>query len=501
MTPTITVNEVNDHIRKWLADENTFTLVMAPGREDMKLPTEKELLAMTQQGLRQEVTKTEETKIAADLMPTKPVPGKVVARVKEDGFDATTYTLSNGIKITIKPTTFKSDEILVNGIKKGGLNNYDIADRSNVQFATDLVDAMGVGEFTPADMDKVTAGKNMRVSLGIGEINDNVSACSTVKDFESMLQLMNLYLASPRKDQGLFSAYKEKQMAMIEFQGANPKVAFFDTTIKSLYNNNPLASMVVPKAADYDNINLDRSLEIYRNEFSYADGYHFFIAGNIDPETAIPLLETYLGSLPAKNKPVTFRDNGLRPVTGTKEIKIMKGKEKQSLILAVYGGEITYSEDLSLKTQAVAEVLNLKVIEELREKMGKIYGGGFQGMLTKEPYQHYSVQLQLPCGPENVEPLLAAAGKEIQALKEKGPDAKDLDKVKTQWKQQYITSQKENGYWTGKMEHVLFWGGDKDRSLQFTNYIDKLTPADIQETAKKLFKENNQFISVMYPES
>jgi len=191
----------------------------------------------------------------------------------------------------------------------------------------------------------------------------------------------------------------------------------------------------------------------------------------------------------------------VRPVKGTNELKVKKGKEKQSLIMAVYSGEIPYSEELALRTQAVAEVLNIKVIEELREKMGAIYGGGFNGRLSKEPYESYSIQLQLPCGPENVEKLLAASAAEIKTLKEKGPETKDLDKVKNQWHEKHITDVKENKYWTGKMESVLFWGRDKDRVLNYDNYIQKLTPADIQATAKQLFNGNNQFISVLYPES
>ena len=501
MIPDIKLDNINGFVKEWVANRNTFTLITAPDKSDVKLPTDKELLAMTEKGFKQEITKTEEKVVATSLMQTKPIPGKVVSEVKEDGFDATTYTLSNGIKVSIKPTTFKSDEILMNGIKKGGSNGYSLADRSNVHFATDLVESMGVGDFSPTDLDKVTAGKNISVSVSIEDISDGIKATSTIKDFESMLQLVNLYITQPRKDESLFKAYKEKQMTMLQFIMSNPQAAYIDTTIKTLYNNNPLARMVIPKAIDFDNINLDRSLEIYKNEIGSADGYHFFVVGNIDAATAIPLLETYLGSLPKNNKPTVVTDNGVRPIKGKHNLTVKKGKEKKSLILAIYSGETPYSEDLALKTQALAEVLNIKVIEDLREKMGAIYGGGFNGQVSKEPYERYSLQLQLPCGPENVEKLLTAANDEIKTLKEKGPEAKDLDKVKSQWHEKHTTDVKENKFWADKMQSVIFWGKDKDRVLQYDSYIQKLTPADIQATAKKLFDGKNEFISVLYPES
>jgi zinc protease len=501
MLPGITVAEVNKEVKQWTSGTNTFTLITAPNKADMKLPSDKELLAMTKKGFEQNITKTEEKAVATSLMEKKPTPGRVVSEIKDAALGVTTYTLSNGVKVTIKPTDFKSDEILMTGVKKGGSGKYGVADRSNINFATQIVDGMGVADFTPADLDKVTSGVEIRVSESIGEIQDNISASSTIKDFESMMQYTYLKMTQPRRDEGLYNAFKEKQMTMVQYMMSNPQAAFMDTTIKTLYENNPLARMVIPRAADFERLNLDRVMEIYRNEFGTADGYHFFIVGNVKAETAVPLIETYLGSLPSLNKPTAFTDNGVRRTKGVKEIKVKKGTEKKSLIMAVYWGELPYSEDLALKTQAVAEVLNIKVIEELREKMGAIYGGGFNATMVKEPYEYYTLQLNLPCGPENVDKLLAAANEEIAALKAKGPDVKDLDKVKNQWREKNITDVKENKYWTGKLQSVLFNGRDEDRVVNFQNYVDKLTPADVQETAKKLFDGKNQFVSILYPES
>lgn len=501
LLPGISQNDVNTQLKTWTANNNTFTLVTAPDKPDVKLPNDKELLAMTKKGFSQNIEKTAEKKTAVSLMKGMPAPGKVVSQVKEEGFDATTYTLSNGVKVTIKTTDFKSDEIMMTAVRKGGKNNYGLADRSNVQFATDIVESMGLGEFAPNELEKIIAGKNVKVDVEISDINDAVKGSSSVKDFETMLQLTHLYLTAPRKDEDLFKAYKEKQVGVLQFMTSNPRVAFIDTTVKTMYSNNPLARMVIPKPTDFDKLNLDRSLEIYKNEICGGDGYHFFFVGNIKPENALQFIEAYIGGLPTSGKPNTVKDNGVRPVKGVTKMEVKKGKEKQSLIMSVYTGEIPYTEDLAFKTQALAEVLNIKVIEELREKMGAIYGGGFNGSVSKEPYERYSIQLQLPCGPENVEKLLAAANTEIEKIKTNGPDAKDVEKVKNQWKEKHITDVKENKYWTGKLESSLFWGRDKDRVLQYEKYLEKLTPADIKETAQKLLNGNNQFTSVLYPES
>ncbi len=500
MIPGVHLREVNALAHQWLDSKNTFTLVTAPDKPEVKLPDDKTLLALTDSAFRQSIQRDEDYVVASAVVAVPPTPGKVVSQQKEEGFDVTTYTLSNGIQVTIKPTDFKSDEILMKGIKMGGANNYGVKDRSNVHFAAEVMDAMGYGLFSPSDIEKIFAGKKANADMSIGEITDDVNCASTVKDFEAMLQLTWLQMTQPRRDTGLFRAYKEKQSAMVKFMAANPQAAFSDTTTKVFYNNNPLAKMGVPTVADYEKLDLDRAMQLYVDEFGCADGYHFYLAGNVKPETALPLLETYLGSLPVKNKTLSFKDNGVRPVKGNQTLKINKGKEPKSMILEIYHGELPYSEELALKTNAVAEILNIKVIEDLREKMGAIYGGGFYGSVAKEPYSRYRVQLYLPCGPENVEKLLVAAHAEIAKIKNNGPDPKDLDKVKSQWLEKHKTDIKENRYWLGTLESTLFWGMDKNRVLQYESYINKLTPADIKETAKKLFTGDNQFVSILNPE-
>ncbi|HXS37627.1 MAG TPA: pitrilysin family protein, partial [Flavipsychrobacter sp.] len=165
MLPSIQLSELNDLPKKWMGNENNFTLITAPDKKDVRLPNDAGLLAMSQKAFKQEVKPLEEKQVASSLMDKMPTPGKVVSQKAEDGFNATTYTLSNGIQVTIKPTDFKSDEILLQGIKQGGTGSYGVADKSNVNYATDVVESMGVGDFTPNDLQKVTAGKDINVSV------------------------------------------------------------------------------------------------------------------------------------------------------------------------------------------------------------------------------------------------------------------------------------------------------------------------------------------------
>lgn len=499
LLPTITVEELNSLVKEWLASNNTFTLITGPDNKETKLPTNAELLAMTQKGLQQQMAAMEEKAVASSLLSKKPVPGKIVSQVKDNELDATTYTLSNGIKVTLKQTNFKADEIIMKGMKKGGTNNYGVADKNNAKYATAVVASMGYGEFAPTDLEKVIAGKPVSVRTSLTAIENNVSGNSNVKDLETMLQLAYLRLTSPRKDEGLFKAFIEKQKTQVQFMSANPQAAFFDTLISTMYKNNPLAPTVVPKAKDFDQINMARAVDIYNKEFGTADGYEFFFVGNIDPATAMPLIETYLGSLPVANITPSFKDNGVRATSG--KLVYKKGEEKKSMIFSLYNGATTYSEAAKLHADALAEVLNIKVVEELREKLGAIYGGGYFATVSKYPYAHYTIGMQLPCGPENVEKLLAAASQEIKTLQDKGPEAKDLDKVKNQWHEAHRTELQENSYWLETLSDIMFMGADKNAALNYDKLVDAITPADIKNAAQTFLKPSNEFQSVLYPEN
>lgn len=501
MLPGITVAELNGLPAEWMKNDATFTLITAPENKDLKLPSESQLLAMTAKGLSQTVEAVEEKAAAASLLASLPARGAVREYKSDKELGTTTYLLSNGVTVTLKPTDFKSDEVLLTGVKRGGTGTYGVTDKSNVRFATQLVDAMGAGDFSPTDLDKALAGKNVKVGTAIGEFSNTVSGSSSVKDIETMLQLVYLKLTKPRKDEALFNAYKQKQMMMLQFISSNPQAYFVDTTLRTMYANHPLAPTAFPKAADYDALKMDRAVEIYSKEVGVGDGYHFFIVGNINKDSMVPLVEQYLGSLVSTGAIPYIKDNGVRPVSGEKTMTVKKGTEKQSLILTQYHGKASFSENLRLRTMAVAEILNIRVIEELREKLGAIYGGGFQADVQQFPYQEFSVGMYLPCGPENVDTLLAESNREIQALMLNGPSATDLEKVKSKWREGYRTNVKENKWWADKLQNVLFWGYDKTNVLQYEKWINSLTAAQVQETARLLFGSGNKFVSILYPES
>lgn len=502
LVPGITLEEVNAISKKFKDEKNRFVYVTGPEpKGNDKLPEGKDLLAVIDAKEKAEIKPYEEKAVATTLLNTMPKAGKVVSKTKNTVLGTTELKLSNGVTVTLKPTDFKNDQILMGANRPGGKNHYGVADKYNAEYAVQVVSTMGVGDFSPTDLRKALAGKTVNVNPTFSGIAEGVRGSSTVKDLETMFQLTYLYFTAPRKDTALFRSYVQRNKSQYANISANPQAVFIDTMYKTMFNNNPLAPVTVPNSSYFDKINLDRSLAIYKERFSDVNGMNFAFVGSFKEEEIIPYIEKYIASLPATTKKFSFVDNKVRPITGKKEITVNKGKEEKSFIVAFYTGEMPYSEDMDLKAQALSEVLNIRIIEELREKVQGIYGGGTFGGLEKYPYTNYSFALQLPCGPEKVDTLLKAVKKEFADIAAKGPDTSYLNKVKTQWIEQNKVKKKENGTWLDALLDIKFKGDNPDRFVNAEKYINKLTVKDVQQIAKLILDGKNQFYAVQMPEN
>ena len=500
LLPGISLDEVNAVAAPLKQNENIFVTMEGPSQGKIQLPDNTTLLSNAEKALHANVEPYKEKAIAAQLMKTIPQPGKIVSEQKNEQLGVTEINFANGVKVILKPTTFKDDEIVMNAFSKGGQSIYGAADKANATFAASIIKQMGIGDLSPTDLEKYLAGKTVAVSPSINSLTSRISGSSSIKDLETLLQMTNLYMEASRKDEALYNAWKEKQKSEVQFAMADPQTAFIDTFFQVRYQNNPLTAIVVPKPSDFDNTNLDRVLNIYKEQFSNANNFTFIFTGSIDVEKIKPLLATYLGSLPSSGKPTSFIDNGLRPLQGDKKLTVKKGTAPKSLIVNVYSGQVPYSEDLDLKAHALTDILNIKIDEDIREKMSAIYGGDIYGGLSKYPYNNYSLVMELPCGPENVDTVLKAAQAEIDSIKINGPSQINIDKIKKTWIEKYKVNITTNTYWSEKLQDIYFEGADPQRIFDYEKLVNALTIKDIQATANLLFNGKNVFQAVLLPE-
>jgi zinc protease len=454
---------------------------------------------LTEAAGKQEVKAYEEKAVATTLMEKAPAPGKITAEKENKILGTTELTLSNYVKVILKPTDFKNDQVVFAASRFGGQYLYSAEERNNAEFASVVVSQMGIDQFSPVDLRKVLAGKTASVSPRISSIAESLNGQSSAADIETLLQLGHLYFTKPRKDDELFQSFVTKQQAAYQNMSADPQYTFQDSIFRILYKNQPWAPRV-PKAETFAGINEQRALDIYKERFGDATGFTFVIVGAFDIAKIKPLIATYIGSLPASGKTSTFKDVGLRPVQGPLKKEVRKGTEPKSFIRMFWNGQAPYSDSEQLKLSAMIEVLNIKLIESLREDLSGVYGGGMFGNLNKFPYNNFTIGASFPCGPENVDKLLAAAHAEIDKIKTNGPAEADLNKVKETWKQQYEVNIKDNNFWARQLIQSVEYGSDAANVLSYEKRIAALTPKDVKDAAAKYLEPKNYVQIILYPE-
>jgi zinc protease len=500
MLPAVTLDEMNAYARRTIP-ANSGKLVIYTGieRADSPPPQGAALLAALAAAERAEVAPHEEKVLGSQLMAQPPKAGSIVEEREDKALGLTYLTFSNGVKAILKPTDFRNDQVMMSAARFGGQSLYGDADILNARYANAIVASMGLQDYSPLDLSKVLAGKAAAVTMGLAGYNEVLGASSGATDIETMLQLLWLRFDAVRRDEDLFKSFIGKQVEAARNRLGQPSARFGDTVVATLYNNHPRAPRpLLPE--EFAQISLDRSIAIYRERFSSAKDLTFVMVGSFDVNKVKPLLATWLGSLPTPAIPTEWRDVGLRPVKGVVKRAVYSGTEPKSTISLTFTGEAAFSELEQMRLQALVEVLNIRIIEVLREQLSLIYGGSAGGQLGRIPYGHYSLSVTLPTGPENVDKVLKATFDEFERLKREGPLAGDLAKVKQNWIQNHRKALRENGYWLGRIQSALLDGTDPKAILTHEERVNALTAAEVQDAARRYLNTENYVQVVLYPE-
>jgi zinc protease len=499
LLPVITLEEVNAVAKKMESGQGKFALLMAPEKNKAQLPSGPALLDLVAAAEKQPVAAYRENAVGNTLLDKLPVPGKVTAKKRDWTLGTTELELSNGITVTLKPTDFKNDDVQMDAWRPGGSRNYGLSDKQNAQQAARIVQAMGVKNFSKTDLDRFLSGKKVSVQPYINTYEEGIQGKCSPDDFGAFIQLLYLYFTEPRKDEDLFKSYVNRQKEFSRNLLSNPANFYADTIAKIVYKNNPWLTNAASGTV-YDRINLDRALTIYKEVFSNAYGLHFTFVGTFDVERIIPVLEQYLGSLPASPKENRFRDEGMRPVKGVVEATVVKGQAKQSQVNLIFTGETPYDLQEELKLQVLTEVLNIKIFEQLREEMSGIYSASMTASFNRRPYEHYSINIRFPCGPGNVGKLTDALFDIIRNAQENGIEKSYLSKVKEMMAKHHAGLYRVNDYWLQSLSHSWIDQTDPAWINKYYTNIEAITPRELKQTAIRYFDRNNFIKVILQPE-
>jgi len=492
------LSEINALCSSDISDSNRDVVIMAPQKDSASIPLESTVNAWFETVAKTKGSAYQDQFVSTPLITETLIAGKIVSENKVEKLGATQLELSNGVKVILKPTDFKNDEIRFKGFSPGGTSLYPDADFQSASHASELVETMGLSHFSPTDLEKQLTGKQLSVESFISERSEGIVGTSTPGDLETALKLVYLYFTSPRKDSVLFNNYIDQYASVIVNRSSDPKMVFSDTVAAVLGDHN--FRRTGPSLEKIQQIDLDKALKIYRERFANARDFTFVFDGNFKIDSIKPLLEKYLGALPAGAGKEEARNLNIHIPPGKIEAVAKKGKEPQATVRLVISGDYKYSPESNIQLTALSEILQFRILDRLREKEGETYSPRVSVSFNKKPLNRYSFTISFGCAPQNVERLIAATRDEISKLKTKGATSEDIVKFSTEENRQYEMHLRENDFWIDWLSGQYENGEDPNGVLQYPALIRQVTPVSVKASANLYFNENNFITLLLIPE-
>lgn len=497
LLPEITLNEVNKLASELIKTENRVVMVSMPEKEGVALVKESELQTILDKVEKNEITAYIDKTNDKPLVETLPSQGKIVSVVKNDKLGLEDWKLSNGVRVVVKKTDFKNDEIVMNAFSMGGNSLVDEKDYIAAVTLMNLVGQSGVGGFNAVELKKQLAGKIVNVNPFVSTYTEGFNGSSSVKDIETLMQLIYLYFQPVRIDSSAFFNTKNGLTTYLQNAANMPEKVFSDSVGYLLSNYHYRSKPIT--LSDLELMNIEKSKSIYDDRFKDASDFTFVFVGSVEIEALKSLCEKYLAVLPVTGREDKWKDINLEYPKGDIERKVYKGIEPKSRVAVVFTGEFNWSREEEYLLESLIDALNIRLREVIREDKGGTYGVGVNQKINRIPKPVYSISVGWGCNPERVDELIKDMYSVIDSIKQFGVNEVLLDKVKETQRRTRESRLKQNGFWAGMLNNYLFYNENPEIILNYNEFVDKLTSEDIKRLANKYLNEKNYIKAVLYP--
>ena len=498
LVPMLPLDMPNEVIKELVlpTDTNLVVLNFNNEKEGAVYPTEDGLKAAIAAGRNAKIEAYVDNVKDEPLMTTLPKPGKIKKEVKNDKFGYTELTLSNGVKVVLKQTDLKKDQVLLRAEGFGGEALYGLEDLANLKMFGDVIEASGLGNFSHTELEKALAGKIASASMYMSNYREHISGSSTPKDVETMLQLVYLYFTNINKDQKSYDNLMQTMEVQLKNRLLQPENVFSDSLTLTIANHHPRVKPM--EVEDLKKVSYDRILQIAKERTANAAAYTFTIIGNYDEATIRPLLEQYIGSLPAQKKVEKgkFIDTDFKGVV-VNNFKHKAETPKSIGVMIWYSKQLPYNLENSVKASIAGQILSMEYLKKIREDASAAYTVGASASISRDDFETSStVYVYCPMKPEKADVALQIMRDEVDALT-KGCDADKLAKVKEYMLKNHGDQLKQNSYWLGQINTWRKYG--LDFHTDYEKVVNAQTPESIAAFIKEVVKANNRAEVVMMP--
>jgi len=436
--------------------------------------------------------------IASEFLDPSTLKGSKSKKAKKTIYDATQWTLKNGVKVIFLPTDYTKDQILFDLYKDGGrslIPTGDIASFDENIFGLYLNNT-GVAGFSGTQVPKMLTGKTLNVTPYISDLEHGISGSTTGRDLETAMQLIYLFFTEPRFDKDEYDNGINQIKAVLPNLVSQPNYKLQKELYKALYDDNPRRDFISQETLDQASLaTLEKG---YRMLFNDAAGATFLVVGDIDLDTLKPLVEKYIGSLPKGKKALKWVDDGVRvPKGGIEDIFAVDMQTPKSSVVQILSAYMPWTAARKAALDAADYILDIRYTNSLREEEGGTYGASTSIAFSRRPEERILVQVVFDCKPSLCDKLRDLAIQGIHDLAENGPTDEEVTSAILNLRKNIPERRLTNSYWQSAIESYERYGKDVDADNEAA--INALTKEQIQQVLKDILAQGNLVEVVMKP--
>jgi zinc protease len=492
--PTIEVAELNA-LGKSLGRGSRVILVTGPAH--MIRPSREAMLGIEGAVAARSIAAYEDDRPTEPLMSEPPRSGKIAKRSEVPELGVTEWTLDNGVRVIVKPTDFDNDVVQMSAFSPGGSSLVKDADYVSAKFADEVVNQGGLGPFDAVKLRKSLAGKVVSVSASITELEERLSGRASPSDLETMFQMIHLSFTSARRDDKAFSAWRTREIENVKNRRLSPEATFFEDMLVFQTQNHPRRRPTTPEVVQQ--VDLDKAFAVYADRFADASDFSFVFVGNLELPKLERLVETYLASLPTKQRKESWRDVKVNWPGGVRTKTIQKGSEPKSRVTLTFHGRQKWSRDAENDLRMLTEALRFRLRQILREDMGGVYGVQVNGSISRRPRQEYRLNIGFGCAPDSVEKLKQAVFDEIQSIQRDGVKQEYVHKIQQARRSAHEVELKQNGYWLRELQRAYTHGDDPRLIPEIEPMVEKISVDRIRAAARRYADSKQYVLGVLEP--
>lgn len=483
MLPSITINDVNNKIKELVTDSNTVLTLVSP---ENNIPTEDEILKQYKEVIKGDIKPYKSTELNKPLLSNEPKAGKIVKEKKDKVTGSLIWTLSNGIKVIVKPTDFKDNQILLEAFSKGGMSLYTGDDIVNARVCTSIQQNSGLGNYSQTELSKFLADKTVELKPYISLYNEGLSGQSSNDNFEQLLQLVYAQFMQPKFDSTGLKLYLEHSKTLLETKSNDPQAIWRDSLYSTLYGNSPYFNSFTLKTLD--KIDLKRTAEIYNERFGDPASFTFVIVGSVNPDSIKPFVEKYIASLPKIKKAERPEMRNISIKTNKNIVAAVKGSDPKSLIYFLMPGKAKNTIENKVYLNALSYVLDDSLIDVIREKKQWTYSiSAFDRF--KFNTDEYFVGIFYSSVPDIVDSVNNEIMRIVRSVKNYNVSDEQVESTIEKLKKEHEKNLRNNQYWISNLKSMYLYDEKPDFITKYNSVVNSLDSKKIKQIADKLLPD------------